>query len=273
MRYKFFLLFFLGLLLVPKAQSQSCWSEAGKAAAKRWQALPQQASQWKTGHYLAGVGGVALTLVLIGEDQKWQNRLEARGPKIPQWTADLSGEVYWVVPALLATQLWACYDSRSDLQDASQVVLESVLISGALGLAGKWLSGRSRPTEGSGAFWGPGKEGFSGAFPSGHATVSFALAASGSRVLGDRWYYALPLYSLAAVSAWQRIQSGEHWPADVFAGALVGFTVGRVWSASAKRSSSQHWSMGALGASPCLRFTYRFPPVSPQKRHGVAREE
>ena len=56
-------------------------------------------------------------------------------------------------------------------------------------------------------------------FPSGHATFVFATAI----VFG--WRYPrlrIPLLVLALVVAYSRIYLGEHFPLDVFAGAVIG---------------------------------------------------
>jgi undecaprenyl-diphosphatase len=58
------------------------------------------------------------------------------------------------------------------------------------------------------------------AFPSGHASTSFAgatlLALAVPRLL------AWPLLALAAAISWSRVYVGVHWPSDVLAGALLG---------------------------------------------------
>ena len=56
-------------------------------------------------------------------------------------------------------------------------------------------------------------------FPSGHTTVSFAVA----YVLSKRYpYLSIPLYSIALMVGLSRIYLGSHYPSDVVAGAIVG---------------------------------------------------
>lgn len=70
----------------------------------------------------------------------------------------------------------------------------------------------------------PGLEaGFS--FPSGHATIAFAMAV----ILSHKeprfgWLF----YTLAVLIALSRVYLGVHYPLDVFFGALLGWGIGRI---------------------------------------------
>jgi undecaprenyl-diphosphatase len=78
---------------------------------------------------------------------------------------------------------------------------------------------RARPPEGEALSSLPG----SPSFPSGHATMSFALAAFLSALYPRlRW----PLYGLAAVVAVSRAYLGVHYWLDVAAGAALGTAFG-----------------------------------------------
>lgn len=67
------------------------------------------------------------------------------------------------------------------------------------------------------------------AFPSGHSTLAFGYAAIGSQSL-DQLHLSKPvriglrtgLTTLAAGSAWARVEAGVHYPTDVLAGAALG---------------------------------------------------
>lgn len=62
------------------------------------------------------------------------------------------------------------------------------------------------------------------AFPSGHTTTAFAFAS----VIGTEheWYWALPAYGLATMTAFSRINDNAHQLHDVIAGAVVGTSYG-----------------------------------------------
>lgn len=83
--------------------------------------------------------------------------------------------------------------------------------------------GRLRPNLEMGAIIiDGGNNGFS--FPSGHATVAFALATVlAAKEKNWRWW----LYLLAGAITFSRVYLGKHYPFDVAAGAVFGWVVGR----------------------------------------------
>ena len=62
-------------------------------------------------------------------------------------------------------------------------------------------------------------------FPSGHTASSFAFA----NVMGTKYdRYQYPLLGYAALSGYSQMYVGNHYPSDVFAGALLGYSVGEL---------------------------------------------
>lgn len=68
------------------------------------------------------------------------------------------------------------------------------------------------------------KDGYS--MLSGSAAVAFASVTSLTSAF-PRWYVAVPSFSYAGAVAYARVRSGEHYPSDVLAGAVIG--AGSVW--------------------------------------------
>ena len=62
--------------------------------------------------------------------------------------------------------------------------------------------------------------GGSQSFPSGHTSISFSAAEFLRKRYG--WGYGLPAYAAASFVAYSRVESGEHHPRDVIAGASIG---------------------------------------------------
>lgn len=105
-------------------------------------------------------------------------------------------------------------------------VLASLAVAGLTSTAIKRLAGRLRPAATTDPFlFKP----FSNheSFPSGHATMAFALATSLSHEIRNRWATAA-LYTFATGTAWSRMNDRRHWLSDVLAGAAVGFTAARI---------------------------------------------
>ncbi len=98
---------------------------------------------------------------------------------------------------------------------ASWTVVELVL---------KPLVGRIRPSDLLEAIIvGSGADGYS--FPSGHATIAWALAT----VLAHKEpKYKLFFFILAFLISFSRIYIGKHYPLDVISGAVIGWGIGQV---------------------------------------------
>lgn len=62
--------------------------------------------------------------------------------------------------------------------------------------------------------------GGSESFPSGHSSISFSAAEFMRKRYG--WEYGIPAYAAASFVAYSRVESGEHYPHDVIAGAAIG---------------------------------------------------
>ncbi len=107
-------------------------------------------------------------------------------------------------------------------------ILQSHWTAGGLRNAGKWAVGRRRPFEDQGprAFDPP----HGTSMPSGHASVMFELAAIAAHETRDT-PLSIPVSTIthfaAASVCMQRIDSGNHWPSDVYAGAVSGALISR----------------------------------------------
>lgn len=144
------------------------------------------------------------------------------------------------------------------LQSAAFTSVEAGLYASVLSFALKRAVGRVRPDAGEDA--GPYEfHPFSGnaSFPSGHATLAFALVTP--------WvvYYDHPLtyglFVLATGTAIARVALTRHWPSDVLAGAVLGTAVG--YSLARRHindATDVSLDPGTLGSTPVLNLTFRF---------------
>ena len=108
------------------------------------------------------------------------------------------------------------------LERSGARVLASVVLAGVITGGGKVVAGRLRPDESTTQY---AFKPFShhDSFPSGHATIAFALATSLADEIRRPWASAV-LYAGATGTAWARLNDHRHWLSDVLAGATVGVT-------------------------------------------------
>ena len=119
---------------------------------------------------------------------------------------------------------------RWEKENVTRAGLQSLLSHGVAGLIIqiiKHLLGRPRPRLTHQGHWeiGPSLQGGLDAFPSGHSTASFAVAAVLARYFPNgAWIW----YGLAGFVALSRIVKGSHFPSDALTGILIGFLVGYI---------------------------------------------
>lgn len=76
--------------------------------------------------------------------------------------------------------------------------------------------------------FGDSKSVWNGGFPSGHAIAAFSVATVVSRRYGQRHRWVpLVAYGLAGAIGFSRISRSAHFPADVFLGSALGYSIGR----------------------------------------------
>lgn len=119
--------------------------------------------------------------------------------------------------------------NNSDLKNTGRILAEALIISGVSIQIIKIVSGRSRPftKEGNNSFEFFEIDSPHNSFPSGHTlaafTTSSVLAASIKNV-----YASIALYSMAGLTAYQRIYSDNHWFSDTVLAALIGTFAGNI---------------------------------------------
>ena len=95
--------------------------------------------------------------------------------------------------------------------------------------------------------------GGSQSFPSGHSSISFSAAEFMRKRYG--WEYGVPAYAAASFVAYSRVESREHYPRDVVAGAGIGILSSYIFTKPYKR-----WNASVEGDTKgfAVRLSRRF---------------
>jgi membrane-associated phospholipid phosphatase len=214
------------------------------------------------GHFLSGAGGGLFTFLLVTliapavvSGQSTDERLlrfvygmDNEGATLFMRGINASAyPVFYATPLLMWTYAATTTES-ADRQTAWNVSVTSLATYGAVKVT-KNAFGRPRPFREMDdirnreptylGIWPESVEDYS--FPSGHASLAFALATSIS-LSHSRWYVVLPAYGWASGVAASRVWHGVHYPGDVLAGALLGSSV-----ALAVHRLAPHLTPGIVG--------------------------
>lgn len=171
-------------------------------------------------HGLAALGAVAV--LTLGDEtlqDETQSHRTSGGDDLARAARRLGEFPVYAVPALGTLAAGALLGDGRVARAGGRMtagLFTAALVTNLL----KPVVGRKRPSATTDGFlFKP----FSGrdAWPSGHTTMAFALAAG----LGDEIGsvpVSVALYGAAGLTAWSRVNDNRHWGSDVAAGALVG---------------------------------------------------
>jgi membrane-associated phospholipid phosphatase len=117
---------------------------------------------------------------------------------------EMSGDMLqFILPATAAGLTLAYKDKEGGIQ-----LGESILLSQGVTYGLKYGLNERRPNGGNYSM------------PSGHTSISFTAAEYMRKRYG--WWYGVPAYAAASWVAYSRVESHNHWPKDVVAGAGIG---------------------------------------------------
>ncbi len=159
-------------------------------------------------------------------------------------TGDKLGQGY--VPIGLGVALFATGQLIDDKQltDTGAVSLEALAVTGVATEALKYITQRPRPNNADKM-----------SFPSGHAAMTSAFAASVSEMYDWNPYLAVPLFTASAFVGASRIQASEHHFSDVIAGMTLGTVVGMSMGRSRKEKNAAEASR--VSVAPYVDGTYK----------------
>ena len=184
-----------------------------------------QKTEWKNLGY-ATLGIVGIGMIADRPVMDWMRRQPRDNRfmlRVERFGAEYA--VYTVAGFYLAG-LAGNQNASAVAQDA---IAASLIASGIITPALKFVTGRARPRENLGtATFHPLNLGYStnSSFPSGHTTEAFALASVIANHYEETWVTCAS-YSIAGLVGLARMYHDAHFASDVAAGALIGTLVGK----------------------------------------------
>lgn len=175
-------------------------------------------------------------LAMTGASSSLDNKVRTEALKSKSLTMDKitnigenfgSGIYSSIFSVLLYSGGYIFSDNR--IKETGQMLVEAIICNGLITQTLKIALGRERP-------FLSGKntnfdllefefESEENSLPSGHTSTAFTFATVLSERI-DNIYASVALYSLASLSAYQRIYSDSHWLSDTVLGAAIGIFVG-----------------------------------------------
>lgn len=197
-----------------------------------------------------------LTGALFATDHQTANLLPNTADQM-SWSGRVSqiGSGYSLAGIAGAMYLAGRLSNQKKVRETGLLGAEAIAHSGLATLVLKSATQRERPIEfqqshSGGLAFGRGGD----SFPSGHSSMSFALATVFAYEYGpDHRWVPYASYGLASVVAASRLSADRHWLSDIFVGSTMGFMIGRyVFKA--------HHDQEIDGTSP-TRANWRVPQV------------
>jgi hypothetical protein len=225
--------------------------------------------RWEAGDW-ARAGALAAAMVVLGRNDESIDLAvqKNRSSKTDEASSTVTPFGSYAAVAASVAALgsgWLLHDDH--LRDTGRDAIEAEIIAaGIVTPLLKTITGRLRPSQGSDA---DEFKTFSGSqsFPSGHATEAFAVASVFS-ARSQGWVVPVVSYSLASMVGLARIHDRAHFASDVFAGAMIGTTIGRSivhrHTEAAERASWEVVPVAApRGAGLAIRIGVS-PPAPPE---------
>jgi len=208
----------VGAALLEEARRYACDGAALVTSPLHW-----DRRDWTMFAAFAGSLGV-----LLATDQQTfvaiQERRSATTDDISDVTTPFGSAYAWAIAGgMLAGGLIV---KDAELRDTGRDAIEAALFASLITTIAKPVFGRERPDQSDGRTIFHGFTSQYQSFPSGHATIAWAVA-SVVAMRTDGWIVPTVAYTLATLVSFDRVNDAKHFVGDVFAGAAIGVAVGR----------------------------------------------
>jgi len=200
---------------------------------------------WETADWLtlAGVAGVLATAYLVDEQVKSivtddQNEVT----DLLAGAGNQLGESYVLLPAIGTTLAGGLLLDSPKTVDTALLSLKSLILATGTTTVLKYATQRRRPDEDAGnGFWnGKGFSRDRDSFPSGHSTAVWSVATVIATQYSEEGWVPPLAYGLATLTCYGRLHADRHWLSDVIAGALIGYTSGKMTTSTTPRFQIYH---------------------------------
>jgi membrane-associated phospholipid phosphatase len=191
--------------------------------------------RWDGKQWLGFAAFTGITLVLFTQDEAiydfYMRNRNTTQDDISKYALDPLGK--WYLAGLLGGMyIYGVAASDDHTETAALLTGKAVLLTGGYTFLLKGLFQRERPDDGNPAdplnWHGPSGSWRDNSFPSGHSSVAFAAATVLSAYYHERRWIGITAFSLASLVAVSRTYDNRHWASDVFAGAALGYAIGRL---------------------------------------------
>lgn len=116
-----------------------------------------------------------------------------------------------------------------EIRKTGLMLSEAIILNGIVTTGLKVITGRSRPFRNNGNtdidFFKMEFDDVENSLPSGHTSTAFAVATVLSNRINNT-FATIGLYSIASLTAFQRMYADKHWLSDVILGAALGTVIG-----------------------------------------------
>ncbi len=174
-----------------------------------------------------GTAGIGFgTYMLMQNDDNLRNKF---GSKVDQYNSKFwksirtYGVVQYAEAAGTIIYIYGLFADDNSTRSLGRMVIQSLTYSGLSAMFIRMITGRKRPpfTDNPINFLGFTTDNDYQSFPSGHTTVAFAFSTILAEYFDSPWS-RIGFYSLAGLSAAERLINSQHWFSDVAIGASLG---------------------------------------------------
>jgi membrane-associated phospholipid phosphatase len=209
-------------------------------------AVATSPATWNSRQWIGATAATGAILLLWTQDDHIRNFTRrntfSAGHEMSTWFFDPLTTWYFAAMAG-GMYFYGLTAGNPEAETAALLTTKAVVITAAYSTLLKGAFQRERPFEGNPPDpdqWHGPLAGFKhGAFPSRHASMSFAAAAALSSYYNDHVWVGITGYTLATLVSLSQLHEDQHWASDVLAGAALGYAIGKLVANNNRKAPSK----------------------------------